>query len=118
MNPNVELSAHDRFFLSLGAGKLPVSDANQFTRENFPELVSYSFDFTPDSIAAALERVFAQPRAAREHALAARATARARFPTEKAAGHIVECARLANYFEFDFKSPQDFFINAESPIGR
>jgi hypothetical protein len=118
MNPNVELSAHDRFFLSLGAGKVPISDANQFTRDNFPELAPYSFDFTPDSIAAALEPVFAQPRAARERALAARATARTRFPSEQAARHIVECARLANYFEFDFNAPQDFFINGESPIGR
>lgn len=117
MNPNVELSAHDRFFVALGAGKAPISDANQFTRENFPELLPYSFEFTPDSIAAAIERVFAQPHAARECALAARATARARFSTEDAARHILECARLANYFEFDFKAPQDFFINAESPIG-
>jgi hypothetical protein len=116
MNPNIDLSAHDRFFLAVGAGKVPISDANRFTRENFPELAPYTFGFTPDAIAAALDRVFSEPQLARERALAARATARARFPTEQAAQHILECARLADYFEFDFKPPQDFFLTGK-PIG-
>jgi len=40
MNPNIELSAHDRFFTALGAGVMPVSDANGFIRDNFAGLAS------------------------------------------------------------------------------
>jgi hypothetical protein len=110
MNPNIELSAHDRFFLALGAGGMPISDRNRFVREEFPDLLPYAFEFTPASIAAAIDRVVGNPRQAREVARSVKAVARSRFPTEKAAAHILDCARLVNFLEFDFAAPQPFFI--------
>jgi len=110
MNPNVDLSAHDRFFLALGAGKMPLSDRNSFSREHFPDLVPYGFDFNVESIAEAVERVLQNPQETRELAQAARLSGRMRLPLEEAARHILECAQLVNYLELDFKPPQDFLL--------
>ena len=58
MNPNIALSAHDRFFTAIGAGIMPLSDRNAYITDRFPEALPYSFDFMPGSIEAALEKLF------------------------------------------------------------
>jgi hypothetical protein len=64
LNPNVDLSVHDRVFFALGAGTVPIFDANRFSREHLPRLVRFSFDQEAESIAAAVEAVLADPVAA------------------------------------------------------
>jgi hypothetical protein len=64
LNPNVDLSVHDRVFYALGAATVPVFDANSFSRQNFPRLSRYSFGQDADSIAAAVEALLDDPAAA------------------------------------------------------
>lgn len=64
LNPNVDLSVHDRVFYALGASTVPIFDANSFSRENFPRLSRFSFGQDADSIAAAVEAVLDDPAAA------------------------------------------------------
>ena len=108
MNPNIELSAHDRFFTALGMGVMPLSDANAFTRESFPGLAPYGFVFGDGSLEAALERVLARPSDAIELARGTRAEMMERFSMRKAAKQIRDCAAIAEYFEFSFVPPQAF----------
>ncbi len=89
MNPNINHSAHDRFFTALGAGIMPVSDSNAYTGANFPELAPYMFDFRPGRLEEVLERVFAAPDKARTLARATRKRARAPHGVEVAAADIV-----------------------------
>jgi hypothetical protein len=109
MNPNIELSAHDRFFTALGMGVTPLSDANAFTRENFPALAPYSFAFGDGSLEAALERVFARPADAVALARSKRLEMMERFSVRRAAKQIRDCAALAEYLDFSFVAPQPFF---------
>jgi hypothetical protein len=108
MNPNIELSAHDRFFTALGMGVMPLSDANGFIRENFPGLAPYTFDFGDDSLEAALERVFARPADAVAFARATRQETIDRLSVRRAAKQIRDCAALADYLDFSFAAPQPF----------
>lgn len=110
MNPNIDLSAHDRFFTALGAGMMPVTDSNSFISENFPELAPFTFTFEQDSIERVLERIFARPHEAREIARAARAQAMPRLSTRQTAEHILNCMELVDFLEGSFASPQNFFI--------
>jgi hypothetical protein len=64
LNPNTDLSMHDRVFFALGAGTVPIFDANGFSRTNLPHLEEFSFGQEPGSIAAAVEAVLANPSAA------------------------------------------------------
>ena len=64
LNPNVDLSVHDRVFAALGASTVPIFDANSFSRDNFPRLSRYGFGQDADSIAAAVEAVLDDPPAA------------------------------------------------------
>ena len=108
MNPNIELSAHDRFFTALGMGVMPLSDANAFTRENFPVLAPYSFAFGDGSLEAALERVLARPADAVALARSTRPEMMERFSVRKAAKQIRDCAALAEYLDFSLVPPQPF----------
>ena len=110
MNPNIELSAHDRFFTALGMGVMPIGDANGFIRDNFPGLAPYTFGFDDGSIEAALERVFARPTDAVELARATKKEAMEQFPVSRAAKHIRDCAQLVEFFEFSFVAPQPFLV--------
>ena len=109
MNPNIELSAHDRFFTALGAGVMPVSDGNAFIRENFAELADFTFDFKPGTLESVLERIFSRPDDTRERARAVRAEAIQRMSTRHAAEQIRSTADLAEYLDFSFAPPQPFF---------
>jgi hypothetical protein len=109
MNPNIELSAHDRFFTALGMGVMPLSDGNRFIRENFRGLAPYTFGFGDGSLEAALEHVFAHPSDALDLARSTKAQMIPRFPVRQAAKQIKDCVALAEYFDFSFASPQPFF---------
>jgi hypothetical protein len=108
MNPNIELSAHDRFFTALGMGVMPISDTNRFTRENFPGLAPYAFGFGDGSLEAALEQVFARPADALALARSTRAAMLPRFSVSQTARQIRDCAAIAEYFDFSFAAPQPF----------
>ena len=108
MNPNIELSAHDRFFTALGAGVMPVSDANAFIRKNFTGLAPYTFAFGDGSLEAALERIFACPADAVELARSTKREAMERFSLGQAAEHIHACAALVEFLDFSFAAPQPF----------
>jgi hypothetical protein len=64
LNPNVDLSMHDRVFFALGASTVPVFDANRFTAAHMPRLAGYSFGQDTASVAAAIEAVLSDPAAA------------------------------------------------------
>ncbi len=108
MNPNIELSAHDRFFTALGLGVMPLSDANGFTRENFPGLAPYTFDFGDGSLEAALEQVFTRPADAVALARSTKREMMQRFSTRQTAQQIRDYAALAEYLDFSFAPPQPF----------
>jgi len=111
MNPNVDLAVHDRFYTALGAGVMPITDSNTFTKTNFPTLAPYTFNFFGRSVEAALERVFTRPREATEIARAARNAAVGSLSTQHAANDILRCAELIDFFEFSFEPPQNYFIS-------
>jgi Tfp pilus assembly protein PilF len=110
MNPNVDLSAHDRVFTALGAGILPVTDGNSFLSEFIPKLAPFTFTFEKGSIESVLERIFARPHEAIEVARAARTQAIATVSTRHTARHILDCMELADFLEVSFAAPQNFFI--------
>ncbi|WP_136626568.1 hypothetical protein [Bradyrhizobium macuxiense] len=64
LNPNVDLSMHDRVFFALGAGTVPVFDANRFSAEHMRHLARFSFGQDTESVATAVEAVLADPAAA------------------------------------------------------
>ncbi len=109
MNPNIDLSAHDRFFTAIGAGVMPVSDNNAYTARHFPELADYTFDFRPGRLERVLERVFARPEAARELAGACRARARGLHGVEHAATVIAETMQAAA-LAATTRDVQNFFV--------
>jgi hypothetical protein len=117
MHPNIDLGAHERFFLALGAGSMPLTDRNAYIEQNFPELLPYTFDFTPGSITAALEKTVQKPAAALELARAART--RARIHASSAAGLSMEAtaaniADIMNSTTFLFagaKPEQNYFVS-------
>jgi hypothetical protein len=110
MNPNIDLSAHDRFFTAIGAGIMPLSDRNSYIAETFPEALPYSFDFTPGSIAAALEKTMRDPATALETARAMRERTRAVEGVEKAATAILDMMQAAIYLQTTPKPVQNFFV--------
>ncbi|WLA49282.1 hypothetical protein QIH80_03210 [Bradyrhizobium elkanii] len=77
LNPNIDLSVHDRVFFALGAGTVPVFDANRFSAAEMPHLARFSFGQDTMSIAAAVEAVLADPSAAQA---AAATTLRELYP--------------------------------------
>ncbi len=110
MHPNTDLGAHERFFLALGAGSMPVTDRNTYIEQAFPELLPYTFDFTPGSVTAALERVVENPKVALELARATRERARPIYGMEQTAAKIVEVMQSAAFLFAAPKPEQNFFV--------
>jgi hypothetical protein len=110
MNPNIELSAHDRFFTAIGAGIMPLSDRNLYIAERFPEALPYCFDFSSGSVEAALEKVFTAPETALEAARAMRARTRVTDGVEQTATAILEVIQSAKFLHFAPKPTQNFFV--------
>ncbi len=110
MNPNIALSAHDRFFTAIGAGIMPLSDRNGYIAERFPEALPFSFDFTPGSIEAALEKLFSAPETAIEAARAMRERTRKTDGVEHAATFILETMQAARFLHLTPKPAQNFFV--------
>lgn len=101
VNPNVEGSVHDRVFFALGAGVAPLFDGNAFSRAHLPGLEPLSFGYDRDSIAAAVDRLLADPDAALERSRAALTGAWPAFSMAASARRIEAiCAALdpANAF--------------------
>ena len=61
INPLVEESVHDRVFFALAAGVTPIGDANAFTRAHMQALERYSFTFSRDRIAQAVDAALDRP---------------------------------------------------------
>ncbi|HQU05502.1 MAG TPA: glycosyltransferase, partial [Acidocella sp.] len=110
MNPNIELSAHDRFFTALGAGSMPISDRNQYCETTFPELLPYMFDFTKGSIEAAVEHVVNKPADALELARATRTRTRDAHGVEQAADAILQTVQAARFLGAGPRAEQNFFV--------
>ncbi len=110
MNPNIDLSAHDRFFTAIGAGIMPLSDRNSYIAERFPEALPYSFDFSPGSIEAALEKVFCAPETALEIARAMRERTRVTDGVEQTAKAVLEVMQSARFLYLTPKPAQAFFV--------
>ena len=94
VNPLVELSVHDRVFFALAAGVTPVSDGNAFARTLMPGLLPYSFDFTPERIAAAADALLADPAEAMARTEAAWQALSRDFAMRRAAVQIMQFATL------------------------
>ncbi len=90
LNPNVDLSVHDRVFAALGASTVPIFDANSFSRENFPRLSRYGFGQSADSIAAAVEAVLDDPAAAQAATTATLAETYPRLSMQRSMQEICE----------------------------
>ncbi|WP_407175275.1 glycosyltransferase [Bradyrhizobium sp. STM 3562] len=90
LNPNAEFSMHDRVFFSLGAGTVPIFDANQFSRWHLPLLSRFSFAQDPDSLRAAVETVLADPAAAQAATAATFAEIYPRFSMRRSVEDICE----------------------------
>jgi hypothetical protein len=116
MHPNIDLGAHERFFLSLGAGSMPLTDRNGYIEQVFPELLPYSFDFTQGSITAALEKTLQNPKAALELARATRSRARAHANDAKGLSMEATAAKIAGmmsssgFLFADQRPEQNFFV--------
>jgi hypothetical protein len=110
MNPNIDLSAHDRFFTAVGAGIMPIGDRNSYIAERFPEALPYSFDFSPGSIESALDKVFYAPETALETARAMRERTRATDGVEHTANAILEVMQSARFLYLTPKPAQAFFV--------
>lgn len=71
VNPNVTDGAHDRVFSCLGSGTLPITDANPWFENNYPELMPYTFNFTDRSLTESINRVLQDPQQAADLAWSA-----------------------------------------------
>jgi hypothetical protein len=92
LNPNVDLSVHDRVFFAIGAGCVPIFDTNRFSREHLPRLAPFSFGEDADSIVAAIEAVLSDPAAACAATVATLAEAYPDFSMRRAVQDIHEIA--------------------------
>jgi hypothetical protein len=110
MNPNVDLAVHDRVYTALGAGVMPITDSNTFTKANFPALFPYTFNFIDRGIESALDRVFTRPREAIEIAAAVRDAAVGSLSTQRTAQDIIQRAELIDFFEYSFEPLQNYFL--------
>jgi hypothetical protein len=92
VNPNVDLSVHDRVFLSIAAGVVPVFDANAFSRRHMPMLRDYSFSYGRDAIESALDALLSRPHDAQATVAEAFSTLQASFSMRGAARYIHDLA--------------------------
>jgi hypothetical protein len=92
LNPNVDLSVHDRVFFALGASTVPILDANSFSRQHLPHLSRFTFGQDTDSIAAAVEAVLDDPAAAQAATAKTLAEAYPRFSMQRSVQNICEIA--------------------------
>jgi hypothetical protein len=90
LNPNVDLSVHDRVFFALGASTVPIFDANSFSRANFPRLSRFGFEQDADSVAAAVEAVLDDPAAAQAETAATLAETYPRLSMQRSLQDICE----------------------------
>lgn len=90
LNPNTDLSVHDRVFFSLGAGTVPLFDANRFSMTHLPRLAPYGFGLEADSLRAAIEALLADPASAQAATAATFAETYPRFSMRRSVQDIHE----------------------------
>jgi hypothetical protein len=110
LNPNIDNECHDRPFMVMGSGALAISDVNPWWEAKFPALLPYSYDFRQRSIAAAVEKVIADPETAAGVAWEESARFCAERPFEKAVMELLEFALMHRYFTFNFETPQPYYF--------
>jgi hypothetical protein len=113
VNPNIDDQTHDRVYSSFGSGALPVTDINPWWRQNYPELLPYSYDFRDKPVTAAIEKVLADPAAAADAAWQAGAKMRTARPWKKMVEEAVEWALVMRYFAFNFITPVEGYVRHE-----
>jgi len=110
MNPNIDHECHDRPYIALGSGALPISDINPWWAENFPDLLPYSYDFRDRSIVGAVELALADPvKAASVAWQASQRQCRTRT-FEHTVTDMLALAAMHSYFTFRFKTPNGAYI--------
>lgn len=90
LNPNIDLSVHDRVFFALGAGTVPVFDANRFSATEMPHLSRVTFGQDTASVAAAVEALLADPATAQAAAAATLTEMYPRFSMQRSVQEIHE----------------------------
>jgi hypothetical protein len=93
-NPLVDESVHDRTFFALSAGVVPVNDGNAFSRTNMPALEPYTFTFTRERIAQAVEALLDGPSEALARTEATWQRLQIPFGMRRASHQIMQFAAL------------------------
>jgi hypothetical protein len=93
-NPLVDESVHDRTFFALSAGVVPISDSNEFSRAHMPSLERYTFTFTRERIAQAVEALLDAPKEALERTDDTWQRLKVPFGMRRASHQIMQFARL------------------------
>ncbi|MBV8652716.1 MAG: hypothetical protein JO255_14710 [Alphaproteobacteria bacterium] len=97
INPNVDLSVHDRVFFAIGAGVVPIFDGNKFSAANMPMLDAYAFSYDRASIEAAVDTLLSRPEEAQASTAAALAALYPSFSMTSSARQIHEiCTAVAS----------------------
>ena len=110
MNPNIDHECHDRPYMALGAGALPISDINPWWEKNHPDLLPYSYDFRDRSLIGAIELVLADPQQAATAAWEASQRQRRTRTFENTVTDLLGLATMHSYFTFKFNPPHTTYI--------
>lgn len=109
MNQNIDDECHDRPYSALGSGAMPISDINPWWAKNYPALLPYSYDFRDRGVAAAVEKVLADPVAAAELAWQASVKQIQKRTFDTMVMEALELAIMHRYFTFNFQPPQLYY---------
>jgi hypothetical protein len=109
MNQNIDDECHDRPYSALGSGAMPISDINPWWAKNYPALLPYSYDFRDRSVAAAVEKVLADPAAAAEIAWTESGRQIKKRTFDTMVMEALELAIMHRYFTFNFRPPQLYY---------
>ncbi|QPF85532.1 hypothetical protein IC762_04165 [Bradyrhizobium genosp. L] len=90
LNPNIDLSVHDRVFFALGAGTVPVFDTNRFAAAEMPHLAPFTFGQDTASVAGAVEALLADPATAQAATAATLTEMYPRFSMQRSVQEIHE----------------------------
>jgi hypothetical protein len=88
---------------------MPISDINPWWAKNYPALLPYSYDFRDRGVAAAVEKVLADPVAAAELAWQASVKQIQKRTFDTMVLEALELAIMHRYFTFNFQPPQLYY---------
>ncbi|MCL2468801.1 MAG: hypothetical protein FWF24_01015 [Alphaproteobacteria bacterium] len=109
MNSNVTDAPHERVLSALGAGALPITDANDWLHQTCPDLLPYTYNFKDASLGAAIEAVLDNPEKASAVAWEVCLEQRTKRTFERAMLEAFEMGLMHRYFTFNFVPPQGFY---------